>query len=547
MRFKSIVPLLGGPLLVGLTFAAGTVRADVVTDWNFAAVNAIRNAGVGPNPATRVLAISHIAIHDALATLSGKYETYHAALTPTGNVDPEIAAIAAAHKVLVTLLPTQQAILDAEYSDDLAGYANGATKTNSITLGEAAATDILTLRTGDGSAAPDEAYFNGTADGEWRATPPGYLAASQPQWRSVQPFGLVSADQFRPGAPPAVGTTDYTTALTQVETLGAKTGSTRTGAQTTTATFWIQATHIPLNAIARQVVQKLEIDLDESARTFALLNIALADSRIAAWDAKYHYGWWRPETALNDGVPDGGTLWEPFIVTPNHPDYPSGHSTTGAAGAQLLTRLFGLQQFTVQSENVPGTTKTFNNFRAAQIENGLSRIYGGIHTSYANTAGQSLGQDIGDYIDANLLQAVTPDAGADAGFDAGADAGDGGDGGDGGIIVFLDSGVDVDASLPDVDASDPIDASVGGNATGGSPTDLDAATGGTSSGGAAGNPANAGSPSGGTSSADAGFPVPVEESDEGCSCSVPGKSSNSSSGITALAVLSLMLHRRRRS
>lgn len=543
MRFKPIAPLL-----LGLIFASGTVHADVVTDWNFAAVNAIRTAGLGPNPATRVLAISHIAIHDALATLSGKYETYHAALTPTGTTDSEIVAIAAAHKVLVTLLPTQQAILDAQYINDLAGYPNGATKTNSITLGEAAATDILTLRTGDGSTAPDEAYPDGTNEGEWRATPPSYLAANQPQWRAVVPFALTSADQFRPGAPPAVGTTDYNTALTQVQTLGAKTGSTRTGAQTTTANFWVQATHIPFNAIARQVVQKLELDLDESARTFALLNIALADSRIAAWDAKYYYGWWRPETALNDGLPDGGTPWEPFLVTPNHPDYPSGHSTTGAAGAQLLTRLFGLQSFTVQSENVPGTTKTFANFRAAQIENGLSRIYGGIHTSYANIAGQALGQDIGDFVNANLLPAIIPDGGAiDAGFDAGADAGDAGDGG---IIVFLpDGSVDLDASLDDAgeeDAAIDVDATPSaGSSNGGNPAvEPDAAAG----GGAGGNPSTGGSPStGGTTFNDAGTPVPVEEGDEGCSCSVPGKSTNSSGSIAALAVLGLMLHRRRRS
>ncbi len=545
MRFKPIAPLL-----LGLIFVSGTVSADVVTDWNFAAVNAIRSAAIGPNPATRILAISHIAIHDALATLSEKYATYHAALVPTGVVEPEIAAIAAAHQVLVTLVPSQQAILDAQYINDLAAYPNGAKKNNSITLGEAAATDILTLRTGDGSAAPDEVYADGTADGEWRATPPSYLAANQPQWRAVTPFGIVSADQFRPGAPPAVGSGDYNTALAQVQTLGVKTGSTRTGAQTTTANFWVQATHIPFNAIARQVVQKLELDLDESARTFALLNIALADSRIAAWDAKYYYGWWRPETALNDGVPDGGTLWEPFLVTPNHPDYPSGHSTTGAAGAQLLTRLFGLQQFTVQSENVPGTTKTFNNFRAAQIENGLSRIYGGIHTSYANTAGQALGQDIGDYVDANLLPALTPDAGPDGGaFDAGSDAGDAGDagdGGDGGGFIFIpDSGVDLDASLPEIDAGD---GGAGGSATGGSGgADQDAAVAG-GNGGVGGNQSAAGNPStGGTPSSDAGLPVPVEESDDGCSCSVPGQSSNSSGSIAALAVLGLALHRRRRS
>src|SRR6478752_5497717 len=304
-------------------------RADAVTDWNQNAVDEIRKLGLGPNPATRSLAIAHIAAYEAVNAVTKKHEPYHASLTPT--------------------LPVSQT----------------------------AAVDIFTLRIGDGSSAT-ATYPGSTDPGKWRPTPRADLstplAASEPWWRNVKPFALTAPEQFRPAAPPAISSAEFATAYLETKSFGKIDSTTRTADQTQIANFWKQPTHVPFNAIARSVSKAKEFSLEENARLFALLNITLADTRIAVWDAKYQYGYWRPITAINTdtdygnaaAVPD--TTWLPLLETPNHPEYPSGHSVTGGGGGRLLATVFGTDDvsFAVGSDSLTGTTRGFERFSDAE-------------------------------------------------------------------------------------------------------------------------------------------------------------------------------------
>ena len=423
---------------ITLTAAAFTVaaflpfnsRADVITDWNKTTVDEIRKLGLGPNPASRALAIAHIAAYEAVNTLSKTHEPYHAALAVTLPASADAAAVSAFHLALVLLLPAEKSALDAAYTQSLAEIPDGAARANGIALGESSAVAIFTARIADGSAT-SATYAGSTDAGKWRPTPSLLQAALEPGWRFVTPFGLTKPEQFRPAPPPAITSEAFATAYLETQSLGKSDSTTRSVEQTNIANFWKQPTHVPLNAIARAVAQAKALTLAENARLFALLNITIADTRIAVWDAKYEYGYWRPITAINTttdygnaaAVPDA--TWSPLLETPNHPEYPSGHSITGAGGLRTLAGFFGGDQvsFAVGSDTAAGVTRGFESFTDAEQENANSRIYGGIHYRFSNETGIAVGHQIADYISANYLKELPSPTGGEAGEAGAAGAG----------------------------------------------------------------------------------------------------------------------------
>jgi membrane-associated phospholipid phosphatase len=233
----------------------------------------------------------------------------------------------------------------------------------------------------------------------------------------VTPFALSAGAQFRPGAPPALDTAEYAAAFNEVKDLGRVDSPTRTAEQTQIARFWNDGLGTAFamgywNMTAQTAAADRGLGLVADARLFALLNIATADAQIACWDAKYAYGLWRPVTAVRAADADGnaGTeadaTWTPLLVTPNFPSYASAHSTISAAAAGVLTTLFGdSYHFSVGSEGLPGVTRSFDSFAAAAAEAGRSRIYGGIHYQFDNTAAQAAGALVGGYVTANFLRA----------------------------------------------------------------------------------------------------------------------------------------------
>jgi membrane-associated phospholipid phosphatase len=426
-------------LLVSLLGLALPVRADVVTQWNQNTIAATKTAAATANFAARALAIVHIAVYDALAAIDGTHAPYHAAdLEVPADVIPEVAAIGAAHYALVVLYPAQRTALNAKLKDALAAYPKGEARDASLNLGVAAANDILTLRATDGSTVTTT-YPGGTGVNQWRPTPPDPpKPAVDPSFGAVKPFVISNVGDLRV-APPAITSAEYATAYNEVLALGVKTGSTRTADQETIARFWAQDTHVAYNAIARQIVGARSLSIYDTARLFAQLNIAMTDARIATWDSKYFYGTWRPVTAINtsddDGnagtTPDAEADWLPLLDTPAHPEYPSGHAATGAAAATVLQAWFGDEVgFTAASETLSGVARAFASVWQSAVENGDSRIYGGIHFRFAETTGLALGKSVGQSAVANLFAELPPpppvvDAGAsddDAGViaDAGA-------------------------------------------------------------------------------------------------------------------------------
>jgi vanadium-dependent haloperoxidase-like protein len=502
-------------------------HADVVTDWNKHAVDEIRRLGIGPNPATRALAIAHIAAYEAVNSVSKGYEPYHAALEPTLPVSQPAAVASAVYWALLLQFPNDKPALDALLAGSLAEIADGPAKQHGLELGKSAAVDIFTLRIGDGSGGTGT-YPGSTEAGKWRPTPradlSAPLAAAEPWWRSVKPFALTAPAQFRPGAPPAISSSEFSAAYLETQALGKIDSATRTAEQTQIANFWKQPTQVPFNAIARSLSKARQLSLEENARLFALLNITLADTRIAVSDAKYEYGYWRPVTAINTEtdygnpatVPD--TTWLPLLETPNHPEYPSGHSTTGGGGGRLLASAFGSDAlaFAVGSDTLPGVTRGFEKFSDAEQENANSRIYGGIHYRFSNDIGIALGHQIADYVVANYLRATAHVPIADGG--AAGESGLGGASGDGSTSGGTGNvGGDT--------------AGVGGEGGDAGALVLAGGKGGSSSGGSGGKPAAP--------------PAMDEDDDLGCSVARPGRSSSAFALSLLLATAGLVWRRRR--
>jgi len=405
MKRLSLAFVVAFPLLL-----AQPAAADVVTDWNVVALNTLRAVNAGANPGARALAIVHLSVSDAVASIDRKHETYLRRQPASKRADPEAAAAAAAASALSALFPSQASTISTALADTLSSIPDGPGKTEGIAVGNAAAAALLADRANDGSAG-SLAYPGGDAPGQWRPTPPANAAAAQPFWADVTPFVLAKRDQFRPGPPPQLKSLLYTLVYNEVKRLGAADSEERSAEQTEIAHFWRPASTLQWNDIARAVALDRKLTLDQNARLFGLLNAAIADSRVAAWDAKYTYGFWRPITAITLGDTDDNPFTEadpdfqPLFDTPNHPDYPSGHSTTGAAAAEVLRRFFGDRAtFTLTSDQLPGVTRSYRSFTEAQKENGRSRIYGGIHFSSADWAGQATGTKVGAYTFKHILK-----------------------------------------------------------------------------------------------------------------------------------------------
>lgn len=384
------------------------ISSQVITDWNLRTVQATKTAGLNSNLATRIIAIESIAVYDAVNSVLPFGTPYHYKTAVAGNPSAVAAAAQAAHDVLTTYFPTQKPSLDSALTRSLATLPATTDVAGGQAVGTAAATDIVALRAADGST-PNQGYAGpGTAAGvgQWRPTPTDFANGINQQWALVKPFVLTAASQFRPAAPPALGSDAYKTALAEVETLGAVGSTVRTADQTQIAQFYRQDAELAVNEAARLLTAQKQLSIQEAALVFVLTDIATADARIAVWDAKYTYLFWRPVTALNatatGAVTNNYAAWTPLIVTPAHPSYPSGHSGTVNAGFDVLTQFFGdANSLTLHTTTAGVAPRTVASLSTLEAENGLSRIYGGIHFSFENTAGQRIGSQVASYVLAN--------------------------------------------------------------------------------------------------------------------------------------------------
>jgi hypothetical protein len=384
-----------------------------VIQWNRTLLSILRTPGNQPATVhpTRSMALLHVAIYDAVSAIHGHGRPF--LLRPSRAA----AADAAAHRVLVSLYPGQQQALDDQYAALLERVRWPVRRQKGIAIGEAAAAQVLAARADDGSAATPPVYGPGSNPGDYQLTPPAFAPAVFTHWSRVTPFALRSADQFRPGPPPALAGREYARALNEVKALGDVNSTTRTADQTVQARFWAAPIQNYWNEIAQTAALAHRDTLVQDAQLFALLDVTLADSVIAFYDAKYAYHLWRPITAIREAGTDGNPAttadpaWTPLATTPPDPSYPGAHSVVSAAAATVLTRFFGgdADRFDVTSEVLPGVTRSFDRFSAAVDEAGLSRIYAGVHTRPDDVAGRALGRDVAQFD----LQHAAPAGGLD--------------------------------------------------------------------------------------------------------------------------------------
>ena len=394
------------------TFTPAT-SPDQVIQWNRILLGILRTPGAQPPTVhpTRSMAILHAAVYDAVNAIAKTNAPYLVDLGAPRHASEPAAAAAAAHAVLVRLYPAEAAALDADLTVSLSQVPDGRAKDQGIRVGEEAAAAILTLRSDDGSAAAPIPFVPGTNPGDYQLTPPGFVQPVFTHWPLVQPFALRSADQFRPAPLPAVTSPTYTASFDEVKSLGIAGSTTRTADQTQIARFWGAPIQNYWNEIAQTAALAHGTTLVQNARLFALLDLSVADSVIAFYDAKYTYHFWRPITAIraaaNDGNPAtaGDPNWTPLATTALDPSYPGAHAVVSAAGADVLTTFFGSESenFAVTSELLPGVVRGFTSFSAAADEASLSRVYAGQHFRFDLVAGQRLGTQIAGYVLRNFL------------------------------------------------------------------------------------------------------------------------------------------------
>ncbi len=406
--------LFGGTLLLINT----TLSADIVTDWNSLALEAIRNESTAPPLAARDLAILHTSIFDAVNSITRSYQDYVFNVPATSGASLEAAALGAAHQSLINLFPSQRATFDSAYSISLSSIPAGTSRESGLSVGLAVADRMVSMRSSDGSSTTIP-YIPSTDPGQWQRTPPFFRPPDLPQWGQVTPFAMQSGAQFRPAGPPSLTSAQYAADLNQVKSLGGVNSTVRTPEQTQVARFWSDFSYTVTppghwNQIAQNVAHTAGTSLEHNARMFAVLNVGMADAGIAAWDAKYVYNFWRPVTAVQNADIDGNAdtvadpNWLPLLNTPSFPEYMSGHSTFSGAAASLLAKLVGTDhfQFSVGSDTLPGVVRSYDSFEAAAEEIGMSRIYGGIHFLSADLDGLATGKSIGDYVWDNYFQPV---------------------------------------------------------------------------------------------------------------------------------------------
>jgi len=413
-----------------LSVVAGGTRAataDDVTRWNGVAADAALACGLAPalNPLheSRIYTMVHLAVHDALNAIDRRSRPYVLDTQVDAGASTRAAVAAAARDVMIVLLnqvplpfdcSAAVPIVEGAYATALNSIPNSAAKNAGLAVGQMAAAAILALRADDGSDTPlfDFAYPQGTEPGVYRFTP-GFDFVFAPGWADVTPFVLQHASQFRPGQPPyPLKSRKYTADYNEVKARGAMIGSTRTVDETEIALFWVESSPLQWNRIARTVSVARGLDLWENARLFSLLNMALADGYIGAFEAKNYYNFWRPVTAIQDGDVDGNPdtvgdpSWLPLVPTPPITDYDSGHSVEGGAASEVLREFFGTDDiaFSTCSMTLPaGSTcadatpvlRSFTSFSQAAEENGLSRILVGFHFRHAVEEGITHGGKIG--------------------------------------------------------------------------------------------------------------------------------------------------------
>lgn len=382
--------------------------ADPIADWNEKALTHVLGRNLPPPPAERIMAMVHLAMFDAVNSIERRYRPYLVALPASAGASREAAAAAAASAVIAGTDALAQAEMKAALAAYLASIPDSAGKADGIKLGAGVAAKILEARAGDGARAPDT-YRPRTAAGVYVPT----ALTFAPQWPGVKPFAMISGSQFRPAPPVPLASAEWAADYNEIKELGAKASTTRSARQLEDGRFWLAIGGNVYYPVVRSVTAATKMPLVDSARLFALVAVARADTLIAVFDAKYHYNFWRPITAIRNGDIDDNPAterdgaWQPIDVTPMHPEYPCAHCSQASSMASVLEAVIGtadIPEIAITSPTAPGVTHRWTNLRTFVAEVSEARIWAGFHYRFSTRVGEDMGRKIGEYVVKNLMQ-----------------------------------------------------------------------------------------------------------------------------------------------
>jgi hypothetical protein len=400
MRIQAL--LLAGAL--GLA-AAAPAKADTICEWMEFAQKQLPQ---GPPPAmglTQVATGEHdhaatkvaVAMFEAVNAIDRRYRSYVGLPVGPATANQHAAAITAAFHVLKAHPAARKTELEESYELALASLPDGPGKSAGVALGEAAAAAVLKLPDIVPGAA-QRPYLPVATPGQWVPTA---LPGTAPHMVTYRPWVMSRPDEVRPAPPPALTSERYAKDLDEVRRLGARSSSERSRVQTLMARYRITSNEMPaLRMVADQQGRRLV----DNARLFALYQMLVDDLGIASADAKLHYNFWRPITAIRNADKDGNPAtepdrgWLPLMNTPNHGEYPCGHCLFAGGVAELMSMTGGKAPpwgVRVGSLSLPNSAiqvlPDWNEW-ARQVSE--SRILGGVHYRFSNEAGAAMGQKL---------------------------------------------------------------------------------------------------------------------------------------------------------
>jgi hypothetical protein len=379
---------------------ASLARADAVTDWNSLATDFVVQSKLGTPPANRVMAMVQTAVHEAVT----------APLARQNGTGAAEAAVAAANRAaLVKLLPQQEAAITAAYQAAVAKLGDTPATAAGILAGEQAAARVLAWRADDGASGPDR-YRPHAAAGAYVPT----AGVAAPQWPQRKPWLLSDPAQFRPAPPPALASAQWARDYNEIKAVGSKGSRVRTPEQTEIARFWEYSLPPIYHSVVRSVALAPGRTVAQNARLFAAASQGMDDALIAVLEAKYHYGFWRPVTAIRNGDRDDNPAtdvehgWTPLIDNPGHPEYPSAHSILAGTLGQLLKAEVGdgrMPELATSSPTAGGATRRWTTVDAFLQEVANARVWEGIHFRTSVDVGLDMGRRIGALAAARVAQA----------------------------------------------------------------------------------------------------------------------------------------------
>lgn len=385
-------------LVVAACAFVAAAQADPVTEWNARAGEIILGAGISTPLANRLMAVAQTAVYEAVNRVTGRYPPSGLALESASGASVEAAVGAANCAVFRKLAASQSAVIDRLCAEGLAPVPEGAARSAGIAIGEQAAEAVLAMRADDVLHAVP--YRPATSPGVYVPTTLPVL----PQWPLRKPWLLARPAQFRPGPPPALESATWTRDYLEVRTLGARDGSTRSEEQTAIARFWEGTLPTVYHGVVRSVTSQPGRDVTRNARLFMAVTQAMDDALIAVFDAKYHYNFWRPITAIRNGDQDRNdatppdTTWLPLIDTPMHPEYPCAHCILAATVGTVIAAEVGgdpMPTLTTTSDVVKGVSRSWATPEDLIREVALARIYDGVHYRNSTEVGVEMGRRVG--------------------------------------------------------------------------------------------------------------------------------------------------------